>query len=455
MKIPSLLNRDLHRGDNRGIAVVYIALILVALLAITGLAIDIGYMYVAKTQLQNAADSSALAGAAKLDGSDDILQLAARQEAWKFACKNSTAKQKVYLQTNTSTDCNLPPSNVSSLNGSNNAEGDIVVGNWNGNNFDPTRKPVNAVKTTARRSGEAAGIGMPSVPIFFGRIIGYPAMAVRATSTAIISPKPILALPICLPNCNRLTPVDAMWDFNKNEDLDVTNNSPILCTDNNSSTSNPPGQRFYLNPSATIDDPSIPGTSWTNFYVSTCAQRCGSNNPTPKEMADLVIGNTKTYALCNVRICNTNGDFTTVLNKEFSDMFSNNQEEYIFQTGSITTEIKGWQVYLVVLENLACGGGSLTQSCPGDPNGNPYLIKRYTKVLITEVVTTGAKGFRVIALPRNAKPGSPINTTRITTTVSCNDGSKTIDRYVTSFDCVPCDEVSNLIRETSLSRLVK
>ena len=86
------------RGSNRGIAVVYIALMLLVLLAFVGLAIDIGYMYVAKSQLQNAADAAALAGANLLDGTISSAQ--ARQEAQKFAALNKTTGQNITIDLN-------------------------------------------------------------------------------------------------------------------------------------------------------------------------------------------------------------------------------------------------------------------------------------------------------------------------------------------------------------------
>src|SRR6266498_2406271 len=84
--------------NRKGIAAVYIALILVALIAFVGLAIDIGYMYVAKGQLQNGADAAALAGAAKLTG-DDLDQKDARRAAWRFACENKAAGERIYIDT--------------------------------------------------------------------------------------------------------------------------------------------------------------------------------------------------------------------------------------------------------------------------------------------------------------------------------------------------------------------
>jgi Flp pilus assembly protein TadG len=52
--------------NNKGIAIVYLAIILTALLAIAGLVIDVGHAYLVKGQLQNAADAGALAGAGEL-----------------------------------------------------------------------------------------------------------------------------------------------------------------------------------------------------------------------------------------------------------------------------------------------------------------------------------------------------------------------------------------------------
>jgi Flp pilus assembly protein TadG len=81
--------------DRKGIAAVYIALIMFVLVAFVGLAIDIGYMYVAKGQLQNASDAAALAGASSLpkepatkDITDDNYLSTARTQAWMFAFNN-------------------------------------------------------------------------------------------------------------------------------------------------------------------------------------------------------------------------------------------------------------------------------------------------------------------------------------------------------------------------------
>lgn len=288
-------------------------------------------------------------------------------------------------------------------------------------------------------------------------------MAASSSAIATLTTPPFLALPICMPNCDRKTPVDGQWDFDKNDNSDVANQSPLLCTDKDSSNSSPPGLRFYLNPSATIDDPSIPGTSWTSFQVSPCPGSCGGINPTPNEMADIITGKTKIPRLCEQRICNTQGNFQTVINKELTDQFNNNKKEYTFQDTlkTKTFKITGWQVYLIVFDTTTCSGGTLAgKSCPGDQSvGNPYLIKKYSKVLMTEIVSSGHSGYRIIGLPRDAKPENPITITEYEQTVCCKKGSgcenRTVKRWVTSFDCVPCEEADELFGGGTVSKLVK
>ena len=49
--------------EHRGSAIIFVAVALVVLFGFVGLAIDVGYFYVIRGELQNAADSGALAGA--------------------------------------------------------------------------------------------------------------------------------------------------------------------------------------------------------------------------------------------------------------------------------------------------------------------------------------------------------------------------------------------------------
>ena len=174
MKAPEKIITIFNKLGNRGIAVIYIALLLVALVAFVGLAIDIGYMYVTKTQLQNAADSAALAGAsqAKSVGTgtadpNDLVQSPARTEAISFAAKNTATKVPIVISndgTNTLSDSN-----------------DITVGNWNGTIYAPNSTPVNAVQVRPRRTDTSPG---GPVSLFIGRVFGQNTMGASADAVA-------------------------------------------------------------------------------------------------------------------------------------------------------------------------------------------------------------------------------------------------------------------------------
>lgn len=227
------MNRILkHLNGRKGITLVLMALMLAILLMFAGLAIDIAYMYYVKNELQVAADAAALAGAAKLDGcllggclADTSLhysQTYARQDAWKFACKNRAAGQSVFLVTNCSNsnpDCkpDYKPDDcndllASDLNGtSNTSTEDIVVGHWRptdpggvscpsdgweaaGSGYfcranGSTGLPINALKTRPRRTNETPG--MPQVEVFIGRIFRFIGgdwsyMSARASAIALL-----------------------------------------------------------------------------------------------------------------------------------------------------------------------------------------------------------------------------------------------------------------------------
>lgn len=182
------LNAMGKKINNKGVVVVYVAIGIIVLIGFVGLAVDLGYMYVVKGQLQNAADAAALAGAAKLDGTTSTIQTDARTEAVSFALKNKAAGQDVTIDPNAG----------------NAVTGDVVVGNWDpsrpqspqdlrflptadGSNPLPAGAEINAVKVVARRTGESPDTGIaPStkVSLFFGKIIGWGIMGVKSQAIA-------------------------------------------------------------------------------------------------------------------------------------------------------------------------------------------------------------------------------------------------------------------------------
>jgi hypothetical protein len=195
--------------EKKGISLILIALLIALLLFLLAMAVDISYMYFVKNQLQVAADAAALAGVVKLDGTNDVTQALARQEAWKFACKNRATNQAVFLVTDDgrdhkNPDCDTLPA-VGNLNSTNDPNGDIVVGYWDGSIFNPTGTPINALKARPRMTNETPG--MPMAKVFIGqvfRVIGINWGYLSARASAIASRPPLATpgIPLCLPSCS-------------------------------------------------------------------------------------------------------------------------------------------------------------------------------------------------------------------------------------------------------------
>jgi Flp pilus assembly protein TadG len=152
------------------------ALLLIFLLGMVAFSVDMGYIVLVRQELQNAADSAALAGVAKLlhqsllQGHPNQSQAmaSARAEALKFAQKNTGGGVALDLISNPSNDPN----------------GDVVCGYLaNGqsrtSSMDFTRFP-NSVQVTVRRDAARNG----SLSLFFARALGQTTIDLSATATA-------------------------------------------------------------------------------------------------------------------------------------------------------------------------------------------------------------------------------------------------------------------------------
>ncbi len=162
----------------RGSIVVLSALLMVALAAMIAFAVDVGYLQVAKTQLQQAADAAALAATAELVD-DDVLggtadlsaeTTSARSMAVTYAAANKVGSVSPAIDSNSS----------------NSASGDIVIG-YLQNPSDPTQSmdfsdpdQANAVQVLVQRTANSNG----EVHLFFARILGTESQGVTATATA-------------------------------------------------------------------------------------------------------------------------------------------------------------------------------------------------------------------------------------------------------------------------------
>jgi Flp pilus assembly protein TadG len=166
-------------GRRRGAIVVLTAIMLAFMLAMIAFAVDIGYLLVARTELQHAADAAALAAAADLipdsgglygqpDMSAEITT--ARNRAITFSAANRVRNVAPAVDPNTS----------------NSTSGDIVIG-YLANPSDPSQNmsfadlnKSNAAQVRVRRTAGQNG----EVALFFSRIFGINSRAVEATATA-------------------------------------------------------------------------------------------------------------------------------------------------------------------------------------------------------------------------------------------------------------------------------
>ncbi len=135
--------------NQKGVSAVIVAILLAMLLCFAALAIDVGYMYVTRNELQNIADAAALAGARELgiiylamDYSDqanydvdaDGGRTSINSAAIGVAGKNKAANLDIVIRPE-----------------------DIFIGQWDGSNLTVTPSTPDAVRVIARRDDSANG----------------------------------------------------------------------------------------------------------------------------------------------------------------------------------------------------------------------------------------------------------------------------------------------------------
>jgi Flp pilus assembly protein TadG len=178
--------------NRRGIALVYVALCLFALIGFLALVIDLGHMYVVRGELQNAADATALAGAASLY--KDPLNPTA-DPALDFTRAQTAATN--FVGQNKSDRVTL-------------TNGEIQTGYWDLSSnsmlpttITPTSQQVPAVSVTIRRT---AGSNGGAVPTFFANIFGITQVPVPSRMAVAVSGYPGAVpagavFPIALSSC--------------------------------------------------------------------------------------------------------------------------------------------------------------------------------------------------------------------------------------------------------------
>lgn len=170
-----------------GAVIVLVALLMTALIGVAAMAIDLSHLFWIRTELQNAADAGALAGAMGLYSADGTtIRQEANQEAYDTAMNNQRTSQ---------------PTCLFQVNWSGGNEGDVQRGHWSfttrtftpnaslvpvplwnisEEDLDADLNFINAVRVITRR--QAAN----PVPSFFARIAGILNFFVEARAVAYI-----------------------------------------------------------------------------------------------------------------------------------------------------------------------------------------------------------------------------------------------------------------------------
>jgi Flp pilus assembly protein TadG len=169
------MNRDTFSArlkDKRGTVTVVVVLAMLALIGFAAFAIDVGYMMVSRNQLQNIADTAALAAAGELGASYEGMQIPAQREYRPDAGALLTEAQSVASRTG--------------ISGVTILSSDFRLGTWNftTHTFTPSSTGPTAVNVTARKDNVANG---PVTTLLAG-VLGMGSFNVSATATASLAP---------------------------------------------------------------------------------------------------------------------------------------------------------------------------------------------------------------------------------------------------------------------------
>lgn len=170
------------RSRERGAVLVLVAVMIVALIGFAALVIDIGKMYKVRGELQNAADSAALAGAASLDRTAGGISLA-RENAKAYARLHHANGTLVELD------------DVDILFGA----WDEATGTFTSMGTDPDDPAaVNAVRVIDRREDQRQN----PVQLDLAPLLGTPRADVRSDAIAISGgPRGECGFPMVVPDC--------------------------------------------------------------------------------------------------------------------------------------------------------------------------------------------------------------------------------------------------------------
>lgn len=312
---------------------------LVGLLAFASLGVDVGLVWAARTQLQNATDAAALAGVANLIEVDPpvLTEPLARERALDLASRHRAAHAHSLAL----------------------GEDDLEIGSWDLSERQFTPLPgeddpfrVNAVRVTARLDEES---GNGPVPAFLARVVGRESFDVGAQAVAYLgfagsAPPGALDLPIAV-HCCRLEGPSCEDDYCTTIETQPPNECvlPELESLHKGSGDRQevdvPGHPDFA-PVSCIEFHSDPEQTacWTNFLES------GPPHPSASDLIELIENGNRFDVVVGSAIVLDNGVKTPVIDAIEERFLAQGTDRYLPYDGSKDS----WVVRLPV---VACPGG--------------------------------------------------------------------------------------------------
>ena len=170
--------RRKRRGQKkrRAVILVILAIGLVAAIGLCGISLDLAHVCIAKSELQRSADAGALAAVSVMHDDYDLNETPVPYYVSHWA--RHVAVDYVELNPCRGETLTLPE------NDGNSPTGDLVLGHYNSasHSFNPSSTEYNSVEIFVRRDSLLNG----RLPLFFGALVGVPAVDVNARAAAYI-----------------------------------------------------------------------------------------------------------------------------------------------------------------------------------------------------------------------------------------------------------------------------
>jgi|GEM_PF-1346844 Flp pilus assembly protein TadG len=357
---------DMRRllADQRGTAVLLTIGMMVFILAMVGVAVDLGYQFAAIGEVEKSMEAAALAGAGNL-GFNDTAFPAARAAAVQYATLNPYHNPGAKV-------IRLDPNPANAPNG------EVVLGVWD--NASATFTPsVDGTVVNAVRCRKTT-----TVPTTFLRVLGIQTLPVSGSSIAIANPPALpppntCVFPIGLSSC----------PFQNNQVFTSGGCGKTIkfITSNGKADSSNTAAWVNMSGSGTPTPPTL------NAQID--AAKAGNCNPNPPAVGSEMGTN-------NGMAANVFQNLKTAFVTEFNQSVAQGTKYTIKDTqGNVVYNGPGWQVYVPVIQTNCTANGT-TQAIQGD-----HQLVGWTRFVMTQAYdTTGQSTGCAVSNPADSATAS-------------------------------------------------